>query len=344
MSKEEIRKLIGGYATGSLTDDERRQLFDAALDDQELFDQLQEEQSLKELLDDPISREQIRRAAAESLPPSWFRRPWIWAVGASFATAAVLLVALVQWVPKAGPAKQFAVVRKEALQTPETPGITKVEPPMKAVRPPAKPMAAKKEQRLSALEVPAGPPLGSAPSQPPPVPEQTQSVPKDAVLEPPPPVPLQESQHQQQVPGQQAQDRTGQAVEPRRPVELYRSRAIAGSSASLAPQFALPNAGSHSFMRRLEDGSYVNVPAGAVFHPGDTIRLTITPSVSGPLVVSEWDAKTSSWNRLFPREGEQVQVRALQRFTVPIDIVVKSGERLQLNLVSGNTEIPVDVR
>ena len=40
MNREEIQKLIGGYATGSLTDDERRLLFEAALDDQDLFDAL----------------------------------------------------------------------------------------------------------------------------------------------------------------------------------------------------------------------------------------------------------------------------------------------------------------
>ena len=52
----EIRHLLGGYATGTLTDDERERLFAAALDDQALFDALAEEQPLKDLLDDPESR------------------------------------------------------------------------------------------------------------------------------------------------------------------------------------------------------------------------------------------------------------------------------------------------
>ncbi len=52
----EIRHLLGGYATGTLTDDERARLFAAALDDQALFDALAEEQPLKDLLDDPESR------------------------------------------------------------------------------------------------------------------------------------------------------------------------------------------------------------------------------------------------------------------------------------------------
>lgn len=52
----EIRHLLGGYATGTLTEAERAKLFAAALEDQTLFDALAEEQSLKELLDDPEAR------------------------------------------------------------------------------------------------------------------------------------------------------------------------------------------------------------------------------------------------------------------------------------------------
>ena len=52
----EIRHLLGGYATGTLTEVERARLFAAALEDQSLFDALAEEQPLKDLLDEPESR------------------------------------------------------------------------------------------------------------------------------------------------------------------------------------------------------------------------------------------------------------------------------------------------
>ncbi len=42
MTQDEIRKLLGGYATNALTADERRMLFEAALEDQELFNALAE--------------------------------------------------------------------------------------------------------------------------------------------------------------------------------------------------------------------------------------------------------------------------------------------------------------
>ena len=68
MTQDEIRKLLGGYATNALTANERQILFEAALEDQELFNALQNEDALRELLDDPVSREQVRRALQPSEP------------------------------------------------------------------------------------------------------------------------------------------------------------------------------------------------------------------------------------------------------------------------------------
>ncbi len=70
MSQDEIRKLVGGYATGTLTEAERKALFDAALDDQDLFDELAREQSLKELLDSPGARTRLTAVLAPP-EPKW---------------------------------------------------------------------------------------------------------------------------------------------------------------------------------------------------------------------------------------------------------------------------------
>ena len=56
MSPEDIKKLLGGYATGTLTEAEQQALFAAALEDQELFDALANEQPLRDLLTDPAAR------------------------------------------------------------------------------------------------------------------------------------------------------------------------------------------------------------------------------------------------------------------------------------------------
>src|SRR5260370_11235345 len=96
MSPEEIKKLLGGYATGKLTAEEQQALFAAALEDQELFDALAREQSLRDLLRDPAARAELLSAldAPASRPGGfwrWLRRP----VAAGLATACVAAIAVV---------------------------------------------------------------------------------------------------------------------------------------------------------------------------------------------------------------------------------------------------------
>src|ERR1700694_2931447 len=103
MTNEEIRKLLGGYATNTLTDSERQVLFEAVLDNQELFNAMQEEQALKDLLADPISREQVRQALEKPAPQkragAWWSQWWAWGSAASGVVAAILIVAVIRSNP-----------------------------------------------------------------------------------------------------------------------------------------------------------------------------------------------------------------------------------------------------
>jgi hypothetical protein len=96
MTQDQIRKLLGGYATDALSADERRILFEAALEDQELFNALQNEDALKELLDDPVLRDQVRRALVTPVKPtgrpgfSW--RQWAFGVAMPAAAAVIVIV------------------------------------------------------------------------------------------------------------------------------------------------------------------------------------------------------------------------------------------------------------
>jgi hypothetical protein len=98
MSSAEIQKLLGGYATDTLTDAERRALFEAALTDQELFDVLAKEQALQDVLGDPAARMGLLAAlepVRDSRPAgTWnrLRRPLALAVAGGMA--AVLLVVI----------------------------------------------------------------------------------------------------------------------------------------------------------------------------------------------------------------------------------------------------------
>lgn len=65
MTPDQIRQLVSGYATNTLSEQERERLFALALEDQELFDELMREQPLVELLADPDARDELM----ESLSP-----------------------------------------------------------------------------------------------------------------------------------------------------------------------------------------------------------------------------------------------------------------------------------
>lgn len=133
MSREEIEKLLGGYATGTLSDTERQRLFEAALEDQEIFALLAREQDFKDLLETPGAREELLAAlasepvlaaaapaAARHAPEpekagfwSWLTQPWPWAVAATAAFTAVLFFAL---RPQPAPVETAAVVRPEPMR------------------------------------------------------------------------------------------------------------------------------------------------------------------------------------------------------------------------------------
>jgi len=142
MTQEEIRRLLGGYATNTLTESERAALFEAALEDQELFDALHNEDALREVLVDLISLEQVRQALQPARRVSWMRRPWV--IGtAGVAVAAVVAVAIV------------IAQRKPAQQAPAVPQIAPSEIAQSPAQPkPIEPKAAAPRNKKSAPPIP----------------------------------------------------------------------------------------------------------------------------------------------------------------------------------------------
>lgn len=86
MTRGEAEKLLGGYATDTLTEAERRVLFEVALTDQALFDALADEEVLRELLADPAVRRRLLAALAPRVVPLW-RRPGVLGVAAGLLVA-----------------------------------------------------------------------------------------------------------------------------------------------------------------------------------------------------------------------------------------------------------------
>jgi hypothetical protein len=114
MTRDDIQKLLGGYATGTLTPEEQQALFAAALDDQELFNALAKEQALRDLLRDPAARAQVL-AAIDERPEPWWRRATGWVARPAAAGAMAACLAAV-----AG----YAIWHARQMHTPPAPVLT----------------------------------------------------------------------------------------------------------------------------------------------------------------------------------------------------------------------------
>ncbi len=165
MNRADVHKLLGGYATGTLTPEEQQALFAAALEDQEVFDALAHEQSLRDLLRDPAAKAQLE-AALDERPARWYdwlthRRP----AAVLLATAAVAVIAVVAVRPHK-PAARVEVARvmepKPVPAPVETAAPAAVQPAAApAPEPKAAPATAEKKRQ-------AAPPLMNVPAAPPP--------------------------------------------------------------------------------------------------------------------------------------------------------------------------------
>lgn len=137
MKRQEAEKLLGGYAMGILTEAERRALFEAALEHQEIFDALMEEEALRELLADPAVRRHLLSLLSEPAPlnvrPFW-RKPAVLGLAASLFLVVTTSLVLRRQPPgtlqtrlsETAKAEQEGVVDLAAKAAPvEVPGIAK---------------------------------------------------------------------------------------------------------------------------------------------------------------------------------------------------------------------------
>jgi hypothetical protein len=97
MANDDIKDLIGRYATGALTAEEQKRLFHAALDDQDLFNEIAQEQDIKQLIAEPGARGRLIHALA---PPP---RKTAWIFGVAATAALTVVIALVLLRPKPAP-------------------------------------------------------------------------------------------------------------------------------------------------------------------------------------------------------------------------------------------------
>jgi hypothetical protein len=169
MNRDDIQKLLGGYATGTLTPEERQALFEAALTDQELFDALAREEALRGVLSDPAARAHLL-AAIDNAPAPWYRLWWRPMVVVAAAVLAVVGVAV--WELAREP-KPLTVAKVE---------LPRFQPPAAAATPaPTLPPPPEVKRAVPAMNLPPLP----APNPVPP-PRPVFAAPAAAPAPPPP--------------------------------------------------------------------------------------------------------------------------------------------------------------
>ena len=147
MSPEDVRKLAGGYATGCLTSEERKALFEAALNDQDLFEELLREERLRELMDDPSARAELLAALSDSPAPR--RSNWFWWIPAGAGVVAATALLAIYFGRSSPPEKSIEIARNQHVDA------TRPEP-APAVAPEPRAAAVPKPRRRTAVQASAG--------------------------------------------------------------------------------------------------------------------------------------------------------------------------------------------
>ena len=336
MNPEDARKLLGGYATGTLTAAEQEALFAAALEDQELFDALLKEEPLREVLRDPASKAQLLAALETPAARStwWNWRPLIGAV----AMAGIALAAIAIW--RTGPKDRAApVIVAEAPKLPPASRNMAIEPqvPASSAAAPApaksKPAPAPKEmvetRSARAAEVDAtkterpaiarsaeggaspvnapGAPAGAV--QQPAVPPQAQLQTQRQGLVAPPPLFQQQSAPSVSLDAAPALNRAA-AVSSFRGKEVSADQMLDKKSAPLL---------QWSILRGDRE-----LPPDTVLDAGETVRLRIVSLVAGSLTLRDGDKVLVS-----------APVEAAKAFdTPPIPFTTSGARTLRVTLLA----------
>jgi hypothetical protein len=305
MNPADIRKLLGGYAAGILTEEERRALFEAALTDQDLFNELAREQALKEVLEDPGARRQLR-AALEEKPAfvdrlrAWMGRPVAWVAAGSLAVAALLVVVVVRRAEAPLAPEPVMTAKLEAPALPATPQTSNdreggaIAP---TAIPAAPPVPARKAEPETPLEIAAGPARrADAVVQPPAAVEvQPGAVPAGVVGgiagARPPAASNQVSVQAEAVPQYQITGPSMQALEAvrgeaRQLNSLGRFAAADAVANKTLNAAVVPPPVAYRILRAGADGKFAEAPAGTAFRAADRVRVIFSPPSAGRLAAT----------------------------------------------------------
>jgi hypothetical protein len=320
MSPQEIEKLLGGYATDTLTEEERRTLFEAALGNQALFDALADEQALRDVMADPSSRAHLLAALRQerSTPLGWFaawwRRPSVIAAAAAVA-AGIVTVAVV--IPRrTAMQKPAAVAMNAPLQQPEpqasqapapkprsAPAPAAISPPRAVTtrheQPEKTARAAPEARTMHTMSEPdRDVPSATAALPPPPQMPANMIAPAASQFTPSPEVQKLQAQLADAVAKPQAlsaralyyglqQSGAAGGAQPKIAEEKRQSFGALSMRRAAGPRLTIVPGVRYTILRRNPEGAFVEANASTIFVPGDALRVRFETNQAGYLAVME---------------------------------------------------------
>jgi len=328
MEREQLNRLLAEYATGGLTEEEKKRLFTAALADQELFDALMEEDAVRELIELPGARGRLLDAleetpvAARPAPaqPRWLA--WAAGIGILFASGAITYMMF-----------EGTTLRELAQARPEAPRETKpfVPPPAPVAK--ARPATVEAPPPIVVdKRAPEAPPVAiniPLPKAPPPA--LTEAAPaKEAAMAD---VGLPVRSERDQFP-QAFRENAERRAAPR-PAGIASGGSALGTAMAKA-EVAKKAAPAPSLWRRTGDGVWIRVPAGEAVGRMETLAIRYTPS--GAAAVSINEASGGRVARRQGRAGEELE------FLIPATVLEKAaGDVLTLTLMEGAQPVVVKI-
>jgi hypothetical protein len=280
MKREEIEKLLGGYVTGTLTAEEREALFAAALEDQQLFDAMLQEEPLREALEDPAARARLLatldespNAALEAKQPWYYREVHPGLIAAIAAAILISTLAVKFWPVRIVP--PINVVARGDMPLP-----SKSVLPSKL--PPFRPGEITPHDAVPRL--PEAPVISFGPGRT--SPEVDRTLDKLLAANPPvpPPSPLN--------------------------VELARNSILPRARTFRPVSAPAPSRLRYTILKKAAGGQFTPVDGGQRLDPTDETVIRFEPSEAGFLYVSERSA--GGWQRIATE-----QVQPLVAVTIP---------------------------
>ena len=271
MQREEFDRLLAGYATKQISEEEAARLMEAAMMDQTLFNALADEDALRETLADP----QLKAELLSALSPlkkqsfwSWSRKPQIWALAGTAAVAALAFVIMIR--PQAGKQKQAEIAQARA----PAPASQIADDKPQEIAAPAK--AAPKSAAVTRQRI-----------------EETEMTAADKRLEPQLAAPAQLSKDAEKQKEAKQEEVMVTAVPqsvptaPRSAAGFRATDEAASITARAKASTAVQPSLQYTVLRKNDQGEFVESAPGTILGKGDSIRLAVTSTSRGYISLTE---------------------------------------------------------